>query len=95
MTVSDDITAAIATLTAYVANTDGVVASAIVAFHGIVTQMTLLANNPAAIIALASQLNASATTLAAAISATPIPTSLTDAAGVVLTDDSGVALLAG
>jgi hypothetical protein len=74
MAVADDIAAALATLTTSVTNTEGVVASAVVAFQGIAAQMVALANDPAAITALASQLDTGAQNLAAAIPAAPAPT---------------------
>jgi hypothetical protein len=74
MAVADDIAAALATLTTSVTNTEGVVASAVVAFQGIAAQMVALANDPAAITALAAQLDTGAQNLAAAIPAAPAPT---------------------
>jgi hypothetical protein len=73
MATSDDIAAALATLTTSVTNTSGVVQSAVVAFQGIAAQMVALANDPAAITALAGQLDSSAQSLAAAIPAGPPP----------------------
>jgi hypothetical protein len=95
MALADDIAAALVTLTTSVTNTDGVVASAVVAFQGIAAQMTVLANNPAAIITLASQLDTSAQALAAAVRAAPTAL-LSDVAGAVLIDDiSSKILVAG
>jgi hypothetical protein len=73
MALADDIAAALATLTTSVTNTDGVMAAAVVAFQGLATQFTALANDPAAVTALAAQLDAQAQTLAAAIPAAPPP----------------------
>lgn len=71
MAASDDIKAALDALTTSVTNTSGVVQSAVVAFQGIAAQMKALADDPAAITALATQLDSSAQALAAAIPATP------------------------
>jgi hypothetical protein len=92
LSVADDITAALTTLTNSVNNTNGVVASAVVAFQGIAAQMTMLASDPVAIIALASQIDLSAQSLAAAIPAKP--TDLSSDSGTVLTDDKNVILTA-
>ncbi len=69
MATSDDIAAALETLTASVTAMDGAVDSAVVAFQGIAAQMAALADDPAAVRALATQLDAKAAELAAAVPA--------------------------
>ncbi len=71
MANADDIKAALDTLTATVTNTSGVIDSAVAAFEGIAAQMVALADDPAAITALAGQLDSKAQALAAAIPAVP------------------------
>ncbi len=69
MATSDDIAAALDTLTTSVTNMDGVVDSAVLAFQSIAAQMAALANDPDAVKALAAQLDAKAAELAAAVPA--------------------------
>lgn len=58
-------------LTAQVANTKGVVASAVVAFNKLAALIVSLKDDPAAIQALADDLQATSDSLAAAVAATP------------------------
>ena len=61
------------TLTTEVANTEGVEASAVTLLNALVTELKTLANDPAAIQALADRLHAASGTLAAAVAAVPAP----------------------